>query len=297
MAEGASSVRQKAEEIVAKASIRKIDLAELKVDSSYQREPNQALVTDIANNWDAVSSELLLVSDRGEDENWEGRYYVVNGQHRTLAATKIGLKKLDARVIDLTKEEDPARVEATFRLRTNKRLPDRPLERFKAQVIAGNEESIGISKILAKFDTEVNETPNGELGINPIAAIERIYRADNGKLLTETLEVIRDTWGVVGGKNVTASSVVAIAWFILVHGNEADRGRLVDRLSSVGRSAWDRKARTTAAAMGGSLWLNFYRAMVEIYNERLTSKSLEWKTKGSQTFGQKAKQRDQSSFK
>src|SRR5256885_6899745 len=85
------------EQIHASSSIEKVPISELQVDRSYQREPTQALVDDIAENWDEVSSELLLVSDRGLGRG----KYVVNGQHRTLGARKRGLADVWARVIDL----------------------------------------------------------------------------------------------------------------------------------------------------------------------------------------------------
>jgi hypothetical protein len=46
-----------------------------------------------------------------------------------------------------------------------------------------------------------------------------------------------------------------------------------------GIEALDRKARAHKGAMGGALWTNYYRAMIEIYNTNLPQKSrLEWRT-------------------
>ena len=111
------------EELHAASEIRKVKLALLRPDMTYQREFSQALVDEIANNWDLVASELLLVSDRGprKDEEVDGGLFIVNGQHRTNAAVKQGILELDARVINLRdskKFPDPGKVEAMFRLKT-----------------------------------------------------------------------------------------------------------------------------------------------------------------------------------
>lgn len=277
------------EELHAKSTIRTIKLADLKVDRSYQRDPSQSLVDKIASEWDEVASELLLVSDRGEgrEELWveKGRFYIVNGQHRSLAAAKKSIKQLSARVIDLSEHPDPAAVESLFRLRTNVRMGDKPAERFKAQVRAGDPKSLAIVQILARFDTEINENPTTDAGINAVASVEKLYDVEEGKLLVETLQLLKDIYGVVGGKSSSAPTMVGLAWFILKHAGESNRTRLVEQLKGVGHAALDRRARTIGSTMGGTLWMNYYRAVVDFYNDRLADKSrLEWRTRGATSF-------------
>lgn len=274
------------EALHAASTIERVRLTELKIDRSYQRDPSQRMVDDIASNWDEVASELLLVSQRGEREDpRESGMFIVNGQHRSLGARKKGLEDVWARIIDLTEFEDPAAVEATFRLRTNVRMGDKPLERFKAQVRAGSEESLAIVAILAKFDTEINEAPNLEYGINAVSGVEKLYRVDEGKLLTETLQLIKDTFGHISGKTSSAAMLVGTAWFVLKHSEETSRDRIVERLNAAGTAAIERRARTAQATMGGTLWMNVYRAEVDFYNERLhDNNKLEWRLKGASSF-------------
>lgn len=275
----------KVDEIHANSKIEEVPLAKLQVDYTYQRDTSERLVDDIANNWDVVASELILVSDRGtrpKEGDIRGGLFVVNGQHRSKAAQKRGMEKIWARVIDLRKVQDPAELEAGFRLKTNVRLGDRPLERFKAQVRAKDAESLAIQKILAAFGTEINTQVQAEVGINAVATVEAIYRADDGALLRETLEVIRDVWRQPGGKNSTAAIMKGIAWFVEKHSEESDRRRLVDRLKSAGLAQMEQRARTIGLSMGGSLWMNYYRAIVDLYNENLREKNkLSWMMRGA----------------
>lgn len=272
------------DELHAQSKIRPVVIEQLQVDRSYQRDPSQRLVELLSEDYDIISAELLLISDRGDRNGGDvqGGLFIVNGQHRTLAARKAGMTKLDARVVDLTEVDDPARIEAKFRLRTNVRVGDKSLERFKAQVRSRDPESLAIVQILAKFDTQINEVPTAEAGINSVAGVERLYRQDEGALLAEVLQVIRDAYGHVGGKAASASTLAGLAWFVIKHGQESDRDRFIEKLHEAGPAALHRRGITTQAAMGGALWMNYYRAMVDFYNDRLHDKNkLEWRLRGA----------------
>jgi hypothetical protein len=278
-------------ELHANSEIKEVQLAKVQADTSYQRQISDVLVDKIADDWDIVASELVLISNRGTrpaDGPVKGGLFVVNGQHRCKAAVKLGMELIWARVIDLRKVEDPGSMEAGFRLKTNVRLGDRPLERFKAQLRSGNEESIAIVELLAKFDTEINMVPTIDYGINAISSVEALYRVDEGGLFREICEVVRDSLGNVGGKNMSAPNMKGIAWFIEKHADESDRDRLCEKISGIGIAALDRRARAHQSTMGGALWMNVYRSLVELYNEKMHENNrLEWKTRGSATFSRK----------
>lgn len=283
------------EQLAATSVVRQVAIDTLKVDRSYQRDVSMRMVDEIVGKWDEVASELLLVSDRGEREDGTGGLYLVNGQHRTTAAKKMGLKKVWARIINLTEHPDPAKVEAGLRLMTNVRLGDRPTERFKAQLRSGNEESKAIVKILSEFDTEINEVPVQDEGINSVSGVETLYRVDDGGLLREVLEVIRKAYGKVGGRYATLNIMKGVAWFIVKHADDTDRDRLIAQLEVTGPAQLDRRARASQSVMGGTLWLNYYRTIVELYNDNLHQKNkLKWATRGSGSFTSNARERDRS---
>jgi hypothetical protein len=275
------------DDIHAASKIEEVDLSKLQVDYEYQRDPSEKLVDQIADNWDVVASELILVSNRGVRPvggEVRGGLFIVNGQHRSKAAQKKGLGKIWARVIDLRKVEDPGAIEAGFRLKTNVKLSDRPLERFKAQLRAGNEESLAIKKILEGFNTEINTQPNNDVGINCVSTIEGIYRLDDGALLKDTLEIVQESWKEVSGKRSGANLLKGLCWFIEKHSEESDRTRFVAKLQGIGLAALESRARTTSLSMGGTLWMNYYRSMVELYNEQLSQKRrLSWMLRGAQS--------------
>lgn len=288
---------QAIEEIHATSKIIEVEIAKLQVDPSYQRDFSETLVDDIAQNFDLVAAELITVSDRGtrngDANKVPGGLWIVNGQHRSKGARKKGNKKIWARVIDLCKEDDPAAVEARFRLRTNKRLSDRPLERFKAQLRANDVESLDIVKILAEHGAQINVAPNPESGVNCVSTIEALYRLDDGSILGDTLQLIKDVYGDVDGRHANSSLLKGTCWFIEKHAEESDRDRLVTKMKGLGAGTLEGRARTMGLTMGGSMWLNYYRAIVDLYNEQLREKNrLGFKTRGkSKLYGGGGSQR------
>lgn len=259
------------EDFHTKSVIVEMPLEQLKIDRSYQRDPSQTMADEIASKWSIVASELILVSDRGagREHLWpeNGRYYIVNGQHRSIAARKLGHPRIWARVVDLSDLDDPGAQEALFRLDLNLSLGDRATERFKAKIRAGDDDALEIVRILASFDTQINEVPNAELGINAVSTVEQLYQAE---LLYDTLALIKDAYGTLGGRVVSSGLMRAVAWFVEKHAWESDRYRVVEKLRVTGVEALYRRAITFQSTRQGSLWVNYYWAMVDLYNDKLS---------------------------
>jgi hypothetical protein len=257
--------------------IEVVKIEDLHRDMSYQRPINQELVDEIASKWDIAAAGPIVVSRRKN-----GDLYIVNGQHRTAAATQVGETEILAQVIDgLTPKE-----EAILRLKGNIRRTDKPQERFQAQLTAGDPESIAIKQIVEAIGGTVNTSANAVYGINCISTLEGLYRRDNGVLLTRTLEAVREIFGSLDGINVTVSVLKGMSWFLEAHRAGYDRGRLHEKLQQLGTTRMLQQARNHKAVMGGAMWINTYRAMVEAYNERLSdSKKLEVRTGKTAAYG------------
>lgn len=273
--------------------IEPVDVNAVRVDLSYQRDPSRDLVDRIQGEWNILASGILLVSDRGERNGTkvEGGLFLVDGQHRTLSAKAKGITHLDARIIDLTDEKDPGKIEALLRLHTNVGLSDRALERFKAQVRAGNKESIQIQKLLARFDTEINMVANAEFGINCVSTIESLYRYDDGHLLADALDLMKSVYGEIRGQTAQSNLFKAYAWFIEAHSEQSDRDRVITQVQMLTTAQLGARARTHASVMGKALWFNYYRAIVEQYNEKLHGKGrLEWISRGANRLAQSSGQ-------
>lgn len=253
-------------------SIEALLIDDLRVDPVYQRDVSADLTQKMASEWDMTIAGTITVSRRGN-----GDLYIVDGQHRAVAAKLAGETHILAQVLTGLGQQ----TEAQMRLRGNVRRGDKAMERFRAQVAAKNPESLAIVQICEEFETRVNSSPEKDHGINSVAAVENLYRQDHGVLLTRTFEVIQRSFGNVHGANSTGNVLKGIGWFLHAHAGELDVNRLAEKLSMTGADQMDRRCRTMAAVMGGALWVNWYRSAVEVYNDKLSDGSkLELRTGG-----------------
>lgn len=250
-----------------------VSLDALKVDHSYQRDLDVNLVQKIARDWD-IAAAGPIVCNRRDD----GSLYVVNGQHRAAAAKTAGEMEIIAQVTQGLSQAE----EAELRLKGNTRRTDKVQERFRAQLAALHPESLAIVDIAGKFGTRINPWPDTKHGINAVSTIEELYRKDRGGHLVRVLEFIQEAFGQADGPNVTTAALKGVSWLLERHDTGMDRKRMVERLGVEGMPQLMRAAMSHRAALGGSLWMNYYRAMVGVYNERLPEgKRIEWRTTAS----------------
>jgi len=253
-------------------TIEVLDIDELSIDGSYQRDLVQKLVDDIAVSYDPLTAGVVLVSRR-EDES----LYIVDGQHKVAGAKQAGNQTVLSLVVNGLRPED----EAKLRLAANVKRADTALEKYKARRASGDPDVAGIDNACAAFGVKVNESPVGHSGINGVTTLQHLWEVDgSGEALRNVFQVVQDAWGAPEGQYAGAAMLKGIAFFLLKH-PEADRGRLIDRMKTEGPAALKRSASNHRVALGGSTWLNVYRALVEAYNFRLGEGSkLEWRTGG-----------------
>lgn len=246
------------------------------VDPEYQRDLRHDLVNKIARNYDIVKAGPILVSDR------DGVLYCVDGQHRIAGALQAGETEIFAHVVHgLTQEQ-----EAELRLARNDRRSDSTYEKFRTRLVMKDPKAERMMEICEQLGAPINLEPNMHAGINALSTVEQLYDIDGtGVWLQRVLRCLKEAFGdELGGRNVSVSMMKATAWFIDRHVDRREVGwsDYVGKIGQVGVEDLDRKARAHKAAMGGSLWLNYYRAMVETWNfGRREGNKLHWKVQGS----------------
>lgn len=260
-------------------SAEALSIEGLNIDPSYQRTLRHDLVRNIAEHFSKEKAGPILVNRRSDGTLW-----VVDGQHRMTGADQAGEKTILANVVAGLSEQQ----EAELRLARNDRRSDTIYEKFRTRLVMGDETAHRLVEIAHQFDTQINLEANMNKGINSIAATEQLYRLDYGASLMKVLKALQDMFledgGGLHGRNVTFAMIKSTYWFLDRHvvSKEANYNEWIERVARVGVHDLDRKARGYKAAMGGSLWLNYYRAMVEVYNfNRQEKNKLEWKTTGS----------------
>lgn len=253
--------------------IEVMELAILKVDPIYQRDLTADFVERLAEKWDIITAGTIVVSKRPS-----GDYYIVDGQHRAAAALRAGETHILAQVVN----EPSAEEEARLRLRGNVTRGERSHEVFRARLAANDPVAIAVQRILTDMDTQINTTPVAGSGINAVTTVEKLYQLDDGVSLINVLSLLKKLFGPISPEFANANIMKGVVWFMQRHENEIEMERFERLFKSLGPAALARSSRAHKASLGGSLWMNTYRALVTMYNEGLTdARKLEWRTKGS----------------
>jgi len=240
-----------------------LKIAWLNVDRSYQRRYDHNMAHSIlARNggvFDMVWAGPILVNRR-----LDGSYWVIDGQHRTGMATEAGEKEILAELlVGLSVTE-----EAALRVARHARKADTALEKFHARVSAGDRAARAIMKIAADHGASIAEDNTAPVShLRAVKAMERIYEVDRGKRLSKVLRIIKNAYDTPTRDTASSYTLLAISYLLERHDHEIDVMKLERRLRVRGLKWIDSRARVISVA-GGSMWKNYYRAMLEVYNAR-----------------------------
>lgn len=277
-ANGLTSAAVKGIDLDAFGTAEVLEIDRIQIDPDYQRDLRHDLINKIGREYDVVKAGPILVSERAD-----GTLMAVDGQHRMLGAKLAGETEIFANVVHgLTQEQ-----EAALRLARNDRRPDTIYEKFRTRLVMGDARAHRIVEVVRQNGSDVNLSPSSASGINGIAALEMLYGIDDtGVWLARTLRCIREAFGEenMNPDTLSVSMLKAVTWFLAQHvdSREVAYGEFVERLGTHDAHDIRRKAVSHKAANGGAMWINFYRAIVELWNFRRQEKNmLRWKTIGS----------------
>jgi hypothetical protein len=111
-----------------------LDKTVLEIDHSYQRHAKNARVLRLAKRWNWLACGVLIVAKRA------GRYYVVDGQHRLMAALKRSdIERLPCLVFESAETRDEA---VAFRDANKERRPITTFEQWNADLVAEDESTL-----------------------------------------------------------------------------------------------------------------------------------------------------------
>lgn len=254
---------------LAKADYDVLPLDVMLVDTHYQRELRDRLVKAMG-EYDMNAAGSLTISERPPLRGMtDPRYYIVDGQHRRALAKAYGEVEHIVKIVRFPGSEAKIRQqEAELRGKLGFRKADTPVERFKHQLASGDDRSLAIDAMVEQHGGQVAVTQNGR-GINAISTLEKLYerRYHKHPLLTDVLDVIVEGWGSLDGRAGETAALEGIGW--LIAKNESlDRRHLAKRMRGNAPEAVHSRAVAMRAVMGGALWKNYYRALVEAYNNR-----------------------------
>lgn len=207
-----------------------VPTAELEVDEAYQR-PLTTFWVEVRDHFDPALVGTLIVSERKS-----GTKSVIDGQTRLKAMVDVGVTAAPCLIYTgLTRGQEAE----LFAALQKQRRAMRTYHRFRAELFANNPQATGISRISTAVGFELG-TEEKTNTLQSITALEKAYRIDP-EHLQETLEVIRDTWGIFDAEGasftidpdaVSAQIINGISAFVRKQ-EQLDMERLVNRLQDV----------------------------------------------------------------
>lgn len=130
-----------------------IDKNELKIDESYQRKSKEEKILAMARSWSWIGCGVLIVAER------EGCFFVMDGQHRLLAARqRSDITALPCIVFATVIAEQEAR---GFLVSNTLRRPISGIDRFRASIVAGTRSAQIVQELLIQAHRVASEVSDG----------------------------------------------------------------------------------------------------------------------------------------
>lgn len=236
-----------------------IKCGDIKIDLTYQREPNMKRVSKIAKSWDGLLARECVVSRR-ED----GSSYCIDGNHTRLA--KMNVFGEDATIkckvlegLNLSEE-----AELFYKMNTNASKPSFN-EMLKAKSESGDPEAFDYVACLEECGIKYTFKKSGE-GIIGHSGMLRAYRKYGRQNFTDGLELAKQIWDG-DYEYYRADTFPALVAFVATY-KHFDRKGFVASLKRKTLDEILRHSRVYATSSAGSQ-LHKYVAMayVDIYNK------------------------------
>ena len=187
-----------------------IAIDKLELDEDTQRSPMENHVKKIARNLDPKAFGRISVSLRSD-----GKYYVTDGWHRTLACRSLGMKEVPCIVIENKSEE-------TKQAKKNDALQFLKINENSSAVSAIDKYKIGVSGEIEEWlrVQECIESNGLQAGTsaNKVSAVASIYKYVNSsqkpemiakkmKHMKTAIAILNDITGVAGITNISINAM------------------------------------------------------------------------------------------
>lgn len=249
-------------------NMQMIKLSEMRQDLSYQREPNEDRITDIAIKWDDMKANLIHVSHRSD-----GFYYVMDGNHTRHAAAKAGIEELPSRVYEGLTVKDEARI--FCELNTNQKKPKYG-ELLKAHVEAGKEPESSYVGLLRQIGIPFAFSTGFKGKVLCHSTLLKVFRKHS---VDEMRRALRIAFAAADGRETyyQVGFFPGICSLVVLH-PEVDECRLISLIKKTPSShvlelANNYKNTANPGATGSTAM--FRKAYVNIYNKGLRKNKLE----------------------
>ena len=190
-----------------------VPLSLMDIDPIYQRQHGPH-IKKIAAEWDETKCGTLLVSYRN------GRFYIVDGQHRAAAAAMRGVERLYCLIrTDWNRGDEAAAFAAQdiYKYRLN------GLDKLKAKIAAGDPHALAVQRVCEKYRVTYRSVKSTDICV--LRASERAMRivAEHGEdMLEDIFEILSGTGWRLEKNAYSAYTLYALRNVLLSRSNRKD---------------------------------------------------------------------------
>lgn len=241
-----------------KPELKLIPIKDFDLEDLYQRAKKMIKIREIATEFDYRYLGIPLIAYRN------GKAYLLDAQQRVTAIQLINviyedfLTSLWCEVVPETRGKTE---EAKVFIGRNNSKKLLPTETFKAEWAAKEAEAVGIVKTLHANGLTIKGIPRHEAV--PISCISAVKYAHKAGVLTEAIEAIHSTWGLID-EAFQVTCFHPIAAILQKNRGKVDKDRLVDTLKKFKPAGLKALANTTD---GHNRTVNIARRIVAAYNK------------------------------
>lgn len=255
--------------------VRMILANKLMVDTTVQRPLDQTRVNSIIAKYNPDGLGVIILSSRDN-----GRYHVVDGQHRVAATVGAGYgdRTLKCLVYTGLALADEA---SMFELLNTTRAVN-AVDRFRVRVVAGEETAVLLNKLIVNHGWTVRQGKSTGV-FAAVASFESVYRGKRGgtqeNLTTceQLMGVITQSWG--HDPDGARAEIVSGVGAVLLRFPEIDFAKLTRELSQVqgGPRPLVGKAKSLRNIRGGTVADSMAEIVVNLVNKgRRTNLLPDW---------------------
>ena len=205
-----------------------VPVKDLVIDMSYQRVPQEIKVMKIVNNFNPDAIGVLICSAR-ED----GTIAVIDGGHRVAALRLLNMEdhNVDALVyFDLSLKQEAE----IFTLMNDNRTKPKTSDIFKSKVIAGDETSLLINKVIDKHGLFIANGP-GMNHLRALGTVNQIYKRYGIETLDMTLDCLIKAYSK-HSSDLSDQALLSLSLVIGTHKETINSDRVVTILKHFGNA-------------------------------------------------------------
>lgn len=228
--------------------------------SNYQRTTNHSQVKNIVKYFDEAKLGTLTVSLRDE------KYYIIDGAHRLSALRALNYSHALCEILMGLTIEDEANY---FRRQGQDKRPLKPLDLFKAGIIAEDEKCLRINEIVKSNNFQIGFSHKNIYQIGAINALFSIVDEYGFEVLDDTLCLIAYTWAGIA-KATHGVCLLGVAEFVSRFGAADFDKRLKDSFHVIW---YEYRECARESGYSSKACKIFCRILVDHYNKGLGNKS------------------------